>query len=119
MFVLGEQVRLRAIEPADAEALWRWNHDPEGVRWLGGCYAQSLSQGRTRLAERPRNGYSDVLFGVALLADSTLIGVVRLHDAEPETACAEMDVYLGEPEYRGAGTAPTRYARCAASASRR
>jgi hypothetical protein len=31
----GELVKLRAIEPSDAEALWRWVDDPEVVRWPG------------------------------------------------------------------------------------
>jgi RimJ/RimL family protein N-acetyltransferase len=112
MFVLGERVRLRAMEPADAEALWRWNHDPEVMRWMDASYAQSLARVRTWLEERPRNAYGDVLFGVdapadpaAPAADWRLIGLVRLSGAQPETGCAELDIYLGEKEYWGKGYA--------------
>ena len=41
--MLGELVRLRAMEPSDAEALWRWNHDPQVMRWMQDGYPQSLA----------------------------------------------------------------------------
>jgi RimJ/RimL family protein N-acetyltransferase len=41
--VLGELVTLRAMEPSDAEALWRWNHDPDVMRWMDDGYAQPLA----------------------------------------------------------------------------
>jgi RimJ/RimL family protein N-acetyltransferase len=105
MIVLGDLVKLRAMEPSDAESLWRWNHDPDVMRWMEVGYAQSLSQVRTWLQERPRNDYGDVLYGVETLSDTTLIGLIRLHGAEPETGCAELDVYLGEKEHWGRGYA--------------
>lgn len=40
-----------------------------------------------------------------MLGDSTLIGLVRLHGAEPETGIADLDIYLGEREYWGRGFA--------------
>ncbi|MEU5026775.1 GNAT family N-acetyltransferase [Streptomyces milbemycinicus] len=103
--VLGELVRLRPMEPEDAEALWRWNHDPEVMRWMSDGYAQPLSHVRKRLEERPRNAYGEVLYGVEVLADTKLIGLVRLRDAEPETGRAELDIYIGEKEYWGRGYA--------------
>lgn len=107
MFVLGERVRLRAMEPADAEALWRWNHDPEVMRWMDAGYAQTLARVRTWLEGRERNAYGDVLFGVDAPAEPAagwrLIGLVRLSGAEPETGCAELDVYLGEKDFWGEG----------------
>lgn len=101
--MLGELVRLRAIEPSDAEALWRWVRDPEVVRWMGEGYLQSLAGFRKRLEDYRRNGFGDVLFGIEAQSDGVLIGAVRLHDAEPETGCAELDIYLGEKEYWGRG----------------
>jgi RimJ/RimL family protein N-acetyltransferase len=101
----GERVRLRPMVPADAEALWRWNHDPEVMRWMEDGYAQPPAQVRTWLEERPGNAYGDVLFGIEVPADGVLIGLVRLHGAVPETGCAELDIYLGEKEYWGRGYA--------------
>ena len=44
--------------------------------------------------------------GISALEDGKLIGLVRLHGAEPETGCAELDIYLGEKSYWGRGYAP-------------
>ncbi|MEV4847892.1 GNAT family N-acetyltransferase [Micromonospora matsumotoense] len=96
MNVRGELVTLRAMGPDDASALWRWNHDPAVVRWMNAGYPQTEDRVRTWLTDRPRNDYGDVLFGVEVTAGGKLIGVVRLHGAEAETGCAELDIYLGE-----------------------
>lgn len=103
--VYGELVKLRALEPAEAEAMWRWHHDPEVMRWMSDRYAEPLAEVRRRLENRPLNSYGDVLYGIEALADEVLIGLVRLRDAEPETGCAELDVYIGEKDYWGRGYA--------------
>jgi RimJ/RimL family protein N-acetyltransferase len=103
--VLGYLVKLRPMEPADVDTLWRWNQDPDVIRWMEDGYPQPLAQARKRFEERPRNSFSDVLFGIEALLDGRLIGLVRLDGAEPETACAELTVYLGEKEYWGRGYA--------------
>jgi RimJ/RimL family protein N-acetyltransferase len=104
--MIGDLVRLRAMEPADAEALWRWNHDPEVMRWMDDGYPQSLARvTRWLTEERGRNEYGDVLLGVEVKAGGQLIGLVRLRDAEPETGCAELDIYLGEKDHWGKGYA--------------
>jgi RimJ/RimL family protein N-acetyltransferase len=103
--VLGQLVKLRPIEPSEAEALWRWNSDPEVMRWMSDGYLQSLAQVRKRMEERPSSTYGDVIYGIEVLADGALIGLVRLRDAEPETGCAELDIYLGEKDYWGKGYA--------------
>lgn len=102
---LGELVKLRAMGPQDAEALWRWNHDPEVMRWMDDSYAQPVEWVRTWLTDRPRNSYGDLLLGVEALADGVLIGLVALRDAEPEKGIATLDVYLGEKAYWGRGYA--------------
>ncbi|AXK33445.1 N-acetyltransferase [Streptomyces armeniacus] len=103
--VLGELVRLRPMEPSDAEAMWRWSHDPEVMRWMSDGHRQSLHHVRQRLEERPRNAYGDVLYGIEVRADARLIGLVTLRDAEPETGRAELDLYLGEKDCWGRGYA--------------
>jgi RimJ/RimL family protein N-acetyltransferase len=102
---LGELVKLRAMGPADAEALWRWNHDPQVMRWMDDTYAQPVERVRKWLEERPRNTYGDLLLGIEALADRQLIGLVMLHDAEPEKGIAKLDIYLGEKAYWGRGHA--------------
>ena len=105
MFVIGDLVKLRAMGPSDAESLWRWNHDPDVMRWMDAGYAQSLARVHTFLTERPRNDYADVLFGIEVQADGELIGLIRLRDADPETGGADLDIYLGEKDYWGKGYA--------------
>ncbi|MGQ0840833.1 GNAT family N-acetyltransferase [Actinokineospora sp.] len=92
----GSLVRLRPIEPEDADALWRWESDPEVMRWLDDGYLESLAAIRKRIADRATNSFAKVTFGVETLADARLIGVVQLRDAQPETGRAELDIYLGE-----------------------
>lgn len=103
--ITGDLIRLRAFEPADADALWRWNHDPDVMRWMDQYYVNSLDQARRGLADRERNSYGDVLYAVEVIADGKLIGLVRLRDAEPEIGAAELDIYLGEKDYWGRGYA--------------
>ncbi|WP_328476248.1 GNAT family N-acetyltransferase [Actinoplanes sp. NBC_00393] len=97
----GDLVKLRAMEPSDAEALWRWNHDPDVMRWMDEGYPQSLARVQDWMNERSRNTYDDVLFGIDV--DGRLIGMIRLHGAEPETGIAELDIYLGEKDCWGGG----------------
>jgi RimJ/RimL family protein N-acetyltransferase len=100
----GKLVRLRALEPSDAELLLRWNEDPDVTRWMVNDYPESHAQLARRLGEdRPRNSYGNLVLAVETLADRTPIGVVALTDAEPENGRAELDVYIGEAAYRGRG----------------
>ncbi|NUT37595.1 MAG: GNAT family N-acetyltransferase [Hamadaea sp.] len=103
--IRGELVRLRAFEPEDADALWRWNHDPDVMRWMDQYHVNSLDQARRGLAELKRNEFGDVLYAVETLADAALIGLVQLRDVEPEVGAAELDIYLGEKDYWGKGYA--------------
>lgn len=103
--MVGDLVRLRPFEPAEAEALWRWNHDPDVMRWMHDGYAQSLAQVKRSLEDRPRNTFGDVLYAVEVLDGGRLIGLVRLRDTEPELGCAELDIYLGEKDCWGRGYA--------------
>lgn len=104
MDAYGESVKLRAMGVADAEALWRWNHDADVMRWMDAGYAETMSQVAAWLGERAVNAYADVLFGVEE-PGGTLIGLVRLHGAEPEIGIAELDIYLGEKDFWGKGYA--------------
>ncbi|NLU75569.1 GNAT family N-acetyltransferase [Streptomyces sp. HNM0575] len=60
---------------------------------------------RKRVEERGPNTYRDTPYGIEVRDDGTLVGLVRLRDAEPETGCAELDIYLGEADRWGRGYA--------------
>lgn len=99
----GELVRLRALEPEDAEALWRWHADPEVARWLTADYPESRDRITKRFADRPPITYDNTAFAVEQLDTGRLIGVVVLRDATPESGCAVLDIYLGERDVWGQG----------------
>ncbi|GAA3867336.1 GNAT family N-acetyltransferase [Streptomyces sedi] len=94
----GELVRLRPMEASDVESLWRWNQDPEVVRWLDHEPPQSLASAERRFAERPRNSFESTLLMIERRSDRRLIGVTALRDASPIDGRAELDIYLGEKD---------------------
>lgn len=98
MSLSGKLVRLRALEPEDADTFWRWHNDPEVTRWLEDSYPEPLAAIRKRWADRAPNSYERTAFGIETLAHDRLIGVVVLRDAKPETARAELDIYIGEKD---------------------
>ena len=97
----GELVRLRALEPEDADKIYAWQSDPEVNRWMNNSHPRSLAQLRKRAEERAVNSYELVVLGIE--ADGKLIGIVDLRDAEPEIGNAELDIYIGDPGYRNGG----------------
>jgi RimJ/RimL family protein N-acetyltransferase len=99
----GDLVRLRALEPEDAEMIHPWLSDPEVGRWMNNGHPRSLAQVRKRAEERPLNRYELVVLGIETVADGRLIGIVDLRDAEPEVGNAELDIYIGDAEHRGGG----------------
>ncbi|GII52134.1 N-acetyltransferase [Planotetraspora thailandica] len=100
----GDRVRLRAIEPSDAEFLWRWHNDPEVMRWMDDPYPPSLARIAKDIGERDAGTYDNLVLMIETLAERT-IGVVALRGAQPETGAAELDIYLGERDTWGQGYA--------------
>lgn len=96
-------VRLRALEPEDAEKIHAWGTDPEVGRWMESGHPRSLAQVRKRAEERPVNEYKLVVLGIEAKAAGALIGIIDLRDAEPEVGEATLDVYIGDGEYRNGG----------------
>jgi RimJ/RimL family protein N-acetyltransferase len=99
----GDLVRLRPVEPEDADALYRWHNDEEVMRWLQMYFHESLAGLRKRIADRRENSHGKVTFCIETLQERKPIGVVALRDADPVNARAEVDIYIGEQEYWGGG----------------
>ncbi|RLK54530.1 GNAT family N-acetyltransferase [Actinokineospora cianjurensis] len=98
MTLIGERVRLRAIEPEDADTFWRWHHDEHAMRWMETSYPESRAQLRKRFADLPANSHERCRFAIETTAESRLVGYIALRDARPETGRAELDIYLGDPD---------------------
>ncbi|WP_086660842.1 GNAT family N-acetyltransferase [Lentzea kentuckyensis] len=99
----GDLVRLRPVEPEDADTYYRWFDDEDVMRWLYAYYHFSLASVRKMFADRPDNSYERVTFSIETLTEGKHIGLVRLRDADPVNARAEADIYIGEKEYWGGG----------------
>ena len=103
MLLEGELVRLRALEPEDAERIHAFVTDPEVGRWMENEHPLSLAQVRKRCEERAVNASAKVVLGIEAKAERKLIGVIALRDAEPEVGEAYLDIYVGDAEYRQGG----------------
>ncbi|USX50984.1 GNAT family N-acetyltransferase [Lentzea sp. HUAS12] len=98
----GDLVRLRPVEPEDADSLHRWHNDDEVMRWLQSYFHTSLAGTRKRIGDRQENTYEKVTLCIETL-EGKLIGIVALRDADPINARAEVDIYIGEKDHWGGG----------------
>ncbi|MFI6994150.1 GNAT family N-acetyltransferase [Nonomuraea wenchangensis] len=102
----GRRVRLRALEPADSEPLWRWYHDPEVGRWMDGTPPISLAQNIEKGQNRPRNTFEQMVLGIEALDDGKLIGYVALGDTDFRHGEAELQsIAIGDRDRWGGGYA--------------
>ncbi|WP_436501739.1 GNAT family N-acetyltransferase [Actinokineospora sp. HUAS TT18] len=101
--LIGTKVRLRPLELDDADTLWRWNSDPEIMRWFDTDFPESLFQFRERFATRAPNSYERIALAVETIADHRFVGIVQLRDTRHHLGRAELDIYLGETDVWGHG----------------
>ena len=99
----GELVRLRAVEPEDAENAFRWMNDREVARNLTARYPFSLESERewVKGAGKPLD-FANARFAVET-KDGVHIGHCGLHNASAENRRAELGIMIGEKEYWGRG----------------
>lgn len=102
----GRLVRLRALEPEDAERAFRWINDREVTRFLMARYPISLAaekewaEGAAKMPD-----FSDVRFAIET-QEGEHIGICGLHRVSAEDRHAELGILIGEKDYwsRGYGT---------------
>lgn len=99
----GKLVRLRAVEPEDAENAFRWINDREVTRGLMARYPFSLETERdwVKGAAKPLD-FTDVRLAVET-KDGLHIGHCGLHRGSAENRHAELGIMIGEKEYWGRG----------------
>lgn len=102
----GKLVRLRALEPEDAERAYRWINDREVTQFLMARYPYSLAAEKdwAAAAAKPAD-FSEVRFAIETL-DGVHIGICGLHRGRPEDRLADLGIMIGEKEYwsQGYGT---------------
>lgn len=99
----GRLVRLRAVEPSDAERAYRWINDREVTQYLMARYPFSMEFEKEFLANAARaNDFSDMRLAIET-KDGVHIGVCGLHHGRPEDRHAELGIMIGEREYQSSG----------------
>jgi diamine N-acetyltransferase len=95
--ILGERLRLRAIERSDIPTFVRWFNDPDVtknlIRYMPMSQAQEERWFEAQLEDQDRH-----IFGIETL-DGTLIGNIGLHNINWKDSNAEMGIVIGEKEY--------------------
>ena len=105
----GSLVRLRAVEPSDAETLHRFANDPAVAPLVGVRYPVSLVAEREWAERAGVVSYGSCHFAVETLEGGELLGTCWLSEtALPENRCAELGISLGALPGRGYGTDAVR-----------
>lgn len=78
------RIRLRAIEPADAETFYRWNYDSDRARWLDFLWPPtSLDSVRAWAAEQSRKHMeNDAFHWMIETLDGTPVGTIATHHCD-------------------------------------
>lgn len=99
--ILGNKVRLRALEHDDLPHFVHWINDPEVRRYMVIRYPLSLTE-----EEKWWSGFlkrkNDYIFAIET-QDGTYIGNIGLHDIEQENRRAELGIIIGDKDYWGQG----------------
>lgn len=103
MTVTGSLVRLRAMDPADAEAQHRWLNDPVVTKHLPSRYPVSLTAVAGRLEGAGTMTFANPRFSVERLDTGALVGWAALRDVTPESRNAEVELVVGDRASWGIG----------------
>jgi RimJ/RimL family protein N-acetyltransferase len=105
----GVRVRLEPLGPAVLQPYFRMLHDPEGRRMTGTHAEFTLEQTQRWLAGRGEQ-HDRADWAATDLASGDFVGVVVLHDLEPENESVGFRIALAGPHVygRGFGTEMTR-----------
>jgi RimJ/RimL family protein N-acetyltransferase len=100
----GKLIRLRALEPTDADKAFQWINDREVTQFLMARYPWSLSAEREFITESARRiDFADVRFAIETRPESVHIGMCGLHRVRPEDRNAELGIMIGNKSYWDGG----------------
>jgi diamine N-acetyltransferase len=109
--IRGERVYLRAPERSDLPSFVQWFNDADVLRNLA-MRAPMSTAGEERWFDEmvPRQGRTDLLLVICLIADDRAIGTVGLHAIDQSNGTAEFGIAIGEPNEwaKGYGTDASR-----------
>jgi RimJ/RimL family protein N-acetyltransferase len=102
----GSRVRLRAVEPSDADVHYLWNQDSEMPRGLDFVWPPSSRESQRRWAEQAstRKPENDALELVVETLDGEHAGTINAHHCDRRVGCFSYGVAI-RPEHQGRGYA--------------
>lgn len=103
----GQGVKLRALEPEDAETFYRWNHDSDIQRTLDHVWFPSSLAGQrewTAKGSRPSGDRDDFFFVIESVKDKLVIGSISVAGSDRRTGAFRYGVAVMR-EHQGHGYA--------------
>ncbi|RLC73685.1 MAG: N-acetyltransferase [Chloroflexi bacterium] len=102
--ILGQKVRLRAIERDDLPTFVRWFNDPEVRRYLLMYMPMSLAEEEKWFEEQLQKRDSRIFAIEAIDGDQPVhIGNIGIHDIDWKNRMTEVGIAIGEKDYWGRG----------------
>ena len=102
--ILGQTVRLRAIERDDLPTFVRWFNDPEVRRYLLMYMPMSLAEEEKWFEEQLQKRDSRIFAIEAIDGDQPVhIGNIGIHDIDWKNRMTEVGIAIGEKDYWGRG----------------
>lgn len=105
-FWQGAQIRIRGIEPEDAETLHRWNFDGETARMVDFLWPPTSLAGTRAWAQRmaTQEFKDDQFHGIIESNQGEMVGLFNSHSTNRRTGTFSYGISIGEA-YRGRGYA--------------
>jgi RimJ/RimL family protein N-acetyltransferase len=102
--ILGQKVRLRAIERDDLPTFVRWFNDPEVLHYLLMYIPMSLAEEEKWFEEQLQRRDGRIFIIEAIDGDQPVhIGNTGIHDVDWKNRTAEVGIVIGEKDYWGKG----------------
>lgn len=103
----GNTIRLRAVEPADIDTMYRWENDPSVWRVSGTTVPFSRAMLQRFLEEQRYDIFQSrqLRLIIETLADHRSVGTLDLFEFDPLACRAGVGILIYSPEDRGRGYA--------------
>jgi RimJ/RimL family protein N-acetyltransferase len=100
----GRLIRLRTLEPTDAERLREWINDPDVTEHLAVRYPMSLANEVDWVESNKTLDYRNAVFAVETIAEGKHIGGLDIRTAAgPENRRGELGLMVGDKSVWGKG----------------
>lgn len=100
--IVGDQINLRALNESDSSRLLKWVNNPELKIMTGTVFPVSNLE-HERWFENKITNQDEKMFGIEIIEESELIGVVGLKSINYINSNAELYIYIGNQTYFGKG----------------